>query len=1092
MIHQIRVEWGGLTAYVDRNLTPVCWDGGVDVRGGTLSSIWEIDPGSRSSGFQCIGHSLAPLPAPTWRSRTDQSVGGVVLELEGGPGCVVAVTTLQKSVEFTLGDLLARRYIRWPVGARYSGLSLCAMVDGEGPFPAEAPVAAGCLDARIRAADFKGATRYGRCVDHPAAWLGPGAESGAAFRLARAPRESEACQSAFLLEVRLSLSDRLDKAQLGECRYSPVTVRVNGRVVGAGPVYFRAMRRIPWMEFAPFAVPRACLRAGHNTITVRNDSERECLAVMAGQLRETLETDLEIVAAPRWLLAGDRCVVAVRALRAHPAVTIACRGGRYDGASPRALAPGLHRLPFLAGPGPAPLEIRLRTASARRAVTIPVYALSRETPSWKVGVLLACDNHDEASGEVDRALAHMSDTQMGNYVQFHLDTPYMGWNNVLRATPGQWRRWARLMKERGLYFSLWSMMGGWRNFPWIGGKECWNPALNIYEIARILKDEAGECFFSAHTHEYSHWVYGSLPWDEAPGWTMQDARERYVRLAAGIELIEGVPRQGGLATPLMGYDYEAGIDHVAVETMGVNAMHLFAAARGAARAFGKPVWGGYSAVYWCKAPDDFTKLTLNALNLYLTYAAGGRFTVSEGGHFQVPLSDHPQGFYSAETAGLRRVIREFYRYVHTHPRRGRPEVRLALAQGNHACELISFPLPFMTGGNQGIAMNYVWGGLGSKTDMEQWAFDNPERGVALLDEWMPYWQDGRHIRHWFTGTPFGAFDVAPAWKTDSKVLDEYAVLAFLGWNTMTPAIHDRLRAYVKKGGTLFLTIPHLSTRADRAFLKTMDDLRLIHGGDLRELCGVTIKGPGLPWKDGKAAWTPAAHTLTGLSGRTYGLRARDAWRVAEVALEPSARVLVQDAERGVPLLVEHRLGKGRAWLLTAWAYPGHPALEPLVRDILAELGRRSLGAVELEDFSREVAWHVWRDETGLRTVYLLNTDWTESGNIKSCRLRLDRTWIPVAVREGAPTAVTWRGPLAAVASGPDLYVEDITPVGRGRYAIAVHGAGRASVEIHAVTGHLTGADETRVRGKPCTRLAVRLDFRRATRREFAVHWVSAS
>lgn len=989
--HRIRVEWGGLTSYVDRNQFELCWDGGVSVRHGRLRALWEIDPGSRRGGHFFMGHSLRPLGGRSWRSRTNQGLGGAVMEVEGGPECEIVVETVQRSVSFTVGELLDRRYLRWPVGAKYSGFSLCAMVDGEGPFAVDAEVEAGCVDVRLRHDAFQGASRYGLFVDNQAAWVEPGGGAAATFDLPRALHESTERRSALTLELRLSLSESVDEPVLSSCRYSPVTVAMNGQTVKSEPVYFRSEWAY-WVEFVPVAVPVSGMRKTGDLITVRNDSEADVLAVMSAQLRETIEEDLQVVSAPQWLLAGDRCDVVLRCLRPHPNVQVTCRGGQFCGKAEARLQVGEHRLSFVAGSGPEPLEIFVASGFKRRELRIPVYALRREEPSWKIGGTLQCQNHDEASGEIKYAIDYTSRTQMGNYLQFRPEPSAMARGNCANVTPEQWRHWAQLLKGRDIHFSFVSGHA-WRNY----NLEDFGPDPEVYEACQLMKEVAGDFFSSAHVHEHSRWVYGQLPRVTAATWTMEDARNQYVHDVAAIELIEDIPRQTGQSAPLMSYDYEGGIDYIAAETMAFNNMHLLAAARGAARAYGKPVWGVHNATYWVKAPDDFTKLALNWLNFYMTYAAGGNFAISEDGHFQVPHANHQQGFHSEEPTRLREIIRRFYEYVNTHPRRGRPEVRLAVAQGNNSCELISFPLHFCWLKDQ---IGHVWGGLGNQPQMDKWEYADPERGLTLLDEWMPYRQDGLHIRHWFTGTPYGQFDVTPIWKTAPDLLAEYKVLVFLGWNTMTPEIYAKLKSYVHNGGTLLMAVPQLSTHTDRTFLETMDELSLIHGGDVRDLFGVKI---------GSSA---------------------------------------------MPRVVENRLGKGRAILLTGRAYPGHPDMEPVARYLLAHLGEQAQGDVHLDDPSREVAWYMWKDETGLRNVHLLNTDWTEQENVKSCRLCLGTRELPVEVKEGNITTVTWRRNLGVHPRTQDPFVEDVIEESPSQYRVIVHGWGEAELVIDALAGQI--------------------------------------
>lgn len=1035
---RIRLQWGGITSYMDRDMFEYCWDGGVEIKGGRLISAWQIE--SLDYGHYVFSERRLPLNGQTWRSRTNQSLAGVVLEVEGDAGTVIEAHTTQKSARFTLGELLEKRYLRWPVGAKYSGITLAAMPEGEGPFKVDAGVEPGCLDLRLAHGAFEGAYHYGQFNNVEAAWVLPGRAVQAVLELPRAPYHNDVRRSAVALELRLSLAESLGKWYVDSPRYSPLSVQVNGREMEMTPTYFRTEAGIwpgtQWIEFVGLDIPPERLKQGANRLTIRNDSETDLLTVISAQLREKLEGDLQVASIARWVLQGEKFDLLLRCLRPHDDLRIECRGAEFEGSSPTHLPQGLHRLTFVAGDRPEVATITIADGSNSRLASIPIYAVPVEEPTWKVGATLQNVKHD-ASREVDSVIDYCHDTQMGNYLQFRTDIGCTYRWALEGVRPGDWERWARLLRKHGIYFTMINAQG-WKNYK----AEPLGPDPKLYETCHTLKEHGGEHFFSTHFHEYSRWIYGFVPgqFEQAypEGRSMRDAKDQYVGDLAAIEGIPGVPRQGGQSAPLMAYDYESGMDYIAAETMAFNASHLFAAMRGAARAFDKRVWGIHNATYWVKAPDDFTKLRLNYLNCYLTYLAGGNLALSEDGHFNVAHSNAQQGFHSEEPSRLREIIRKFYRFVNTHPRKGRPQVNLAVAQGNLSCEIISFPLHF-AGLRERIGR--VWGAKGGSHP--KWQYGYPERGAVLLGELMPYWQDGHHLRHWFTGSPYGQFDITPIDRVPAETLAAYRVLIFLGWNTMTPEIYEKLRGYVESGGTLFMALPHLSTQEDRLFLTEMEDLELLKGGDFSDLFGVKVNGPEEKTRPLEAHWVadPSDEQYLFPTDGHYRIPAADEpIRPARVETT-TARVLVQDDEMGQPLLVANSVGKGRAYLLTTWAYPGHPALEELVRDVVAALAEGSLGDVRLEDPSREVTWSVWGDETDLRSIYLLNTDWTEEGNTKSCRLVLAGKSFSIQIQEGDLTAVTWRRRVAISPKSQEFYVEDVRSDSEHSYRVTVHGHG---------------------------------------------------
>jgi len=518
--------------------------------------------------------------------------------------------------------------------------------------------------------------------------------------------------------------------------------------------------------------------------------------------------------------------------------------------------------------------------------------------------------------------------------------------------------------------------------------------------------------------------------------------EQYIKDIAAIETVEGIPRQTGQATALACYDYESGIDYIAVETMALNAMHLFAGASGAAKAFGKKRWGVYNAVYWAKTPEDFTKLTLSYVNWYLAYLWGGNMAISEEGHFRITYSGHQQGWDSEETTRLRQIMRNFYRFVNTHPRRGKSEVNLAIAQGNLSSEILSLPMKFM---NAKKTISHVWGAKGGLE--EKWDYGDPEKGMELLDVFMPYHKDGENIRHWFTGTPYGIFDMAPVAKASQDILDSYKVLIFLGWNTMTPEIYEKLKSYVKNGGILFMALPHLSMHEDRKFLLDMQDLDMIKGGNFEDLFGLKVTGKR---EKKEREWIACNWKEAGREkGFPYWKEYRINTPIADVKLK-TAKPLIVDKTNDCPVLTGNSVGKGKAYLLTTWAYPGNTSLEGIMRDILNSLAEKSRGDVYVEDHSQEVAWSVWKGEDDFTQIFALNTDWTKQNNVKSCRIHFGNKSFPLSVREGRMAAVYLKHETAFISGDGGIHVENITQAKDGKTLTAIiHGTGSHNLAFYS-------------------------------------------
>jgi hypothetical protein len=193
---------------------------------------------------------------------------------------------------------------------------------------------------------------------------------------------------------------------------------------------------------------------------------------------------------------------------------------------------------------------------------------------------------------------------------------------------------------------------------------------------------------------------------------------------------------------------------------------------------------------------------------------------------------------------------------------------------------------------------------------------------------------------------------------------------------MTDELYEKLKAYVASGGRLLMSAPHLNVETDR-----LAPLAPYGGGDVSDLFGVRVQGStgadvlgvrflehptGAPWS--LFHWMPADPMFLGRFAR------------AEVELV-GGRVLAAaqaahrgDPEelRGQPLLVEHQVGKGAAYLLCTWDPPGARDLRPFVENLLQQIVSGEPGPVRVSGSDR-VRHAIWEHE-GVHYVYWLNTD----------------------------------------------------------------------------------------------------------------------
>jgi|GEM_PF-643810 len=442
------------------------------------------------------------------------------------------------------------------------------------------------------------------------------------------------------------------------------------------------------------------------------------------------------------------------------------------------------------------------------------------------------------------------------------------------------------------------------------------------------------------------------------------------------------------------------------------------AARGAARAYQSPYWGVGLAMGWFRAPLDETFPARLRIAYHYFYVAGAGFFDNINSPFHVYSS--ASGFFSEKArppfrdgerefrdfddplcANVRQVMRDFTRLTQfQHRPAGNPRVALGFMLGH---------LDGFCFSNQ---QTHVW-----SVAEPGWEVGDAEQSWQLLravhdaESWytpaeLYYWQKDpiRFPRH---GTPpYGQVDIVPV-EAPLEVLQTYRCLVFLGWNTMTPEVYYKLTQYVRAGGRLLMSLPHLSTQAHRR-----PELELIHDGDLCELFGVRVTGegevaenvrfvPALP--PGPYPFPAAALYLEGAPLARVELAGAEV--VAE-SVDLSGPDGLADAGAGQPLLVQHRLGSGVAYLLTTWCYPG-PHMPALLTDILHTIVNAEQGDIALE--GSHVSYAVY-DDAGMRdataVVYIANMGFYDQPQIPTLIVRGQR--VPLRV-ESRGLRIAWVG-----------------------------------------------------------------------------------
>ncbi|MBI4027522.1 MAG: hypothetical protein HY360_21225 [Verrucomicrobia bacterium] len=458
--------------------------------------------------------------------------------------------------------------------------------------------------------------------------------------------------------------------------------------------------------------------------------------------------------------------------------------------------------------------------------------------------------------------------------------------------------------------------------------------------------------------------------------TMSEARDAYVAyLKRFIEFELKEMGKGPLlnvdSSLVFKYLVQAGIDVLGLEVMPGDPHLMHAAIRGAARAYNKS-WGAHIAMM-CYGGVYFDELWQKRWKtaLYYSYISGAKFMWPESGHYTY---DQNRGqifaFHSKEMKRVRRTLREIYQFacIHTRPN-GAPKVALGVVHGN-------------LDGAPGLWNKYVWGQFKGK----KWLAGPAEKGWELVnkfhrkEEWSNSYVQGETD---FSGNPpYGQYDVVPI-EAPLGVLKSYRCLLFLGWNTMTAEIYETLKKYVQAGGHLVMYVPHLSTHTDRA-----RDLKLFRNGDFSDLFGVKVLGKGKPNVMGVKCFADSSLSAYRFPRWRFNTDPRFIGEITPARVKAtSARILsgyddyyhtTTEKLARRPILVENSLGKGKAFLVTVWQYPGDEGIRLFTEDLLRTILAGEQGHIRLLSSDR-VRYAVYDGALpGSRrkysVVYLLNTD----------------------------------------------------------------------------------------------------------------------
>ena len=452
---------------------------------------------------------------------------------------------------------------------------------------------------------------------------------------------------------------------------------------------------------------------------------------------------------------------------------------------------------------------------------------------------------------------------------------------------------------------------------------------------------------------------------------------------------------------------EAGCDLNMTELFVGNCEVHLSAVRGAARAAGDRAFGSYMAAGWYGGSNaDPDKIHRFRLGLQASYMHGAGVILNESGtwgSYEFGDSPDPDGDLAVAE---RDTLRRFYAFVRRdrRPSRG-PEVSAAFLQGH---------LDGWTGHTQ----TTLWASSSIRC-----VPDSPERGWDLLDVAYPEFGgcDSTpaevHGAQWFSAAPYGAVDLVPA-SAGVAALSRYRGVVCVGWNTMRPALWKRLAAYVRGGGSLLISAVHLTLETDHG--KVMagwppNDFRFLKPDAYEAALGLRVLGRKEETQGG-AHYGRRAKLLRVTQPVGSALPQGREWLVhypipvADLKLCGARPVVVSD--RGDPILLRHKHGKGEFWFFAGWCYPGYRGIRPFARDVVTSFLEKNRGPVQVES-RRPIDWTCYRIPGGWK-AYLLNTDLERGGSVSVTARGVSRL---VRLRPGGFRVVQLAGGRSAAARG---------------------------------------------------------------------------
>ena len=534
-------------------------------------------------------------------------------------------------------------------------------------------------------------------------------------------------------------------------------------------------------------------------------------------------------------------------------------------------------------------------------------------------------------------------------------------------------KWAEFLSENKIYFSF---VYAIQHAP--KGMDCHLTKETVSEIKKIagkyfLGDILGETgsSFACKFEGYYNSGDGSFKDDYVPETDIPDMEaahtkyieflNSYIYLAKKMDMPQIISVE---ATALNKYNLEAGTDISVLELMCGNPELLVSFTRGGARAYDLKLWGTYVAHEWYGGMrhDDILKRKRLELAYKYAYLSGSQIFCLESGDEAIGSYGQRHDKDSVLCREYQKLISDFARFIKSDERPiGGPKVKVAFVQGNHD----------------------AWGGWGGSSlwnqfKRKEWGHGDAEHSWKLLEEIgaKRSWSDIANFgdNDLSVLPAYGMYDVIPS-EASKEFMCRYDYLIFVGWNSMTDEIYDKLLYYVSNGGKLLMTAAHLNynTKRDNEFIP-LDNKKL------EELFGCRYSGNVISSNGG------VKFEYESMSGLMYpGSKDKTcdpiyssgyvSYMSCDVTTGVKTGVLSEtflNENEILPSVIENKVGSGCAILVTSINYPGNPSLYPLYRAIVREIITQSQRVCETKITSNgALRYSVYEGDK----IYLLNTDY---------------------------------------------------------------------------------------------------------------------